>query len=537
MKRIICLVISVLMLVTLFAGCGTTGKSPSSTTAGDTSKAASTVDTSKAADTQKAPVELVLYRSQWGDVPLMAPADDPIKEEIKKKFNITLEIVGPKNPTSVNEKFWVMVASGEQIDIANIDVPGPEITRMKNEDVIIPLNDLMDTRGQDLLKNISPTALELGSKDEKGTIWNIPYEVPTTSSLYGLGINVAVQNKYNFKNPETIQDLENILKLSKKENMQPLVCQLPSLISLFAGDWLPIPGDAGGGFGSAAGSGIKSNYLTADGKVSPWFTHEKVKDFLTAMQNWYKNDLINKDFAVMNTDQYNAIWQTGKSIAILQVYGSFPEAQNLGMPTDKLQVSNFKAKLYMPVKPPSGPADSHILKGLDFSTSGDVIMKMCKNPDRAMDYINYTVGTIEGFNLCTMGVEGKNFNFNTIEGQKAAVPLKGMEASWWLYTVPLNKIWFSSYWYYPYYADIDNLAASFPSEYSFDYKVKYDFNKFKSKDKQADMNTMISEAISKIIMGASPVSSWDDTINKWKKAGGDQYIEDLTEQYNASPIK
>jgi len=45
-----------------------------------------------------------------------------------------------------------------------------------------------------------------------------------------------------------------------------------------------------------------------------------------------------------------------------------------------------------------------------------------------------------------------------------------------------------------------------------------------------DYDTRISQSISKIITGASPVSSWDQTLDGWYKAGGEEYVRQMNEQ-------
>ena len=63
--------------------------------------------------------------------------------------------------------------------------------------------------------------------------------------------------------------------------------------------------------------------------------------------------------------------------------------------------------------------------------------------------------------------------------------------------------------------------------------VAYDVGSMASVDLHASLDAIFATAKWDIITGARPASDWDSVIEEWLAAGGDQYIEDYTAQYNA----
>lgn len=471
------------------------------------------------------PVTLNYYRVQWGDRPLEDPNEYAIKAKIKEKLNIDLKIVGPKNPSSQLEKFWIMIAAGEQIDFASGGVSGNDYDRLIKDKVIVPIQGLLKSNGLDILNNVNMDVMRYAYGDKEGNIWAVPYESNTLNDGNILHINKEVLKKHNLKIPKTIEEFENFLQFAKEENLEGLIgasgAGLDCLNSIFSGCFIPAP------------SG--SNYKTQDGKIAPWFTHEKMKDYLTAMNKWYKNGWLHKEFAVLSSDQFISTFFTGKASAAIQWWTGVMDKRNMDLPSEIPEVlAPLKFKIYEPIITPKGPAGVHMFKGNGWAGDGVVITVMCKYPERAMDYLNYAIGTVEGFNLTRAGVEGINYTLDDVNGKKVFKAIEGKASGWHFYVLPLKKINMDPNNLYNrvYMIEMTNFMDSLPAEYSIDSKVRYDRRIMKSNEKFNEMETLINEAMTKIIMGAATVSSWDDTIKKWRSIGGDLYIDELTQQFN-----
>ena len=116
MKRsrgIAAVLVSAVMLTTMFAGCGSKAGNTGATTAAGTTAATT-------AQTQKEPVKLTMF---FGDAGIKFPADvdvsnNPFLNIIEKQANVDLEIIQPQY-ADFETKFNLMISSGEIPDIVH----------------------------------------------------------------------------------------------------------------------------------------------------------------------------------------------------------------------------------------------------------------------------------------------------------------------------------------------------------------------------------------------------------------------------------
>lgn len=116
MKRsrgIAAVLVSAVMLTTMFAGCGAKAGGTDATTAAGTAAATT-------AQTEKEPVKLTMF---FGDAGIKFPADvdvsnNPFLNIIEKKANVDLEIIQPQY-ADFETKFNLMISSGEIPDIVH----------------------------------------------------------------------------------------------------------------------------------------------------------------------------------------------------------------------------------------------------------------------------------------------------------------------------------------------------------------------------------------------------------------------------------
>lgn len=500
----------------MLAGCGSTdGTTGSGDASQDTSAAASSLET---AGVPEEPVKIIMQRPLWNNSDPSAAPYVRIREKIKERINVDVEIVGQQNPADQYEKPNLMLAAGEPLDIFQTPYGAPkDWRRYSQEDSIIPLNELLEKYGQDLLKNIDQGALK-ACTDADGKIWALPDEMnPVTTVLM---MRQDWLDKEGLQVPETFEEYESVLKVFKdtykSEGFVPF--------------W---PGAEENCFlGSFIATGDQ-NYKDTDGKIKPYYMNSAYKDFLAKMADWYKKGFLHKEFATMQYQQATEIAFGGRSGLFTNwISGTFKD--NIDM-----LAKNVPDGQLVIAAPPKGPAGRMITKGLPI-TSCIYITKSCKNPEAAMKFLNWSMGTDEGWLLTKYGEEGMDYNWVDKEkhiidytDKKADVERMGYAifASCRLNTF-VNK--------YSVGSTINNDATLFlhdnskyPSAYSIDINVIYDTSKMNSRDLITSLDTMRLEERAKIIMGTKPVSDWDNFITNWLKTGGDKYIDDLTQQFNA----
>lgn len=514
-KSFISLLVCAVLIAGMLSGCGATANETPTTTA---TTAAQTQQSTAPAVTAQEPVSIVMERPLWGDT--ADPANAPnmrIREKFKEKLNIDVEVLGDLNPSDQNQKPNLMIAAGEKLDIFQTNHgQGTDWRKYKQEGTIIPLNDLLNKFGQNLLKYVDPNSFKQLT-DEDGKIWALPDE--TNPVVVGLIVRKDWLQKNNLAVPVTIEDLENVMKIFKeKENDQGWVPSWTTILNnTFAGSFIPT-GD--------------QTYKDTDGKLKPWFMHPGAKEFLAKMQDWYKKGYIHKEFATMQNQQFNEIVFSGKSgFASIWTSNDFQDWNvniQKNVPEGEFQV----------IAPPKGPEGGLITAGLP--TSCDImITKSSTAPEAAIKFLDYSQATDEGYLLAKYGEEGTDYEWADKANNVVKLTDKTPGVDRYGYAIfcstRLNA--FGN----KYSSNALNSQTSlfmmdstkYPSSLPIDAFVQYDIDKMKSKDQINTMRTFIEENEWKVVMGQIPVSEWDNIVKKWLEIGGQQNIEDMTEQFNA----
>ena len=261
--------------------------------------------------------------------------------------------------------------------------------------------------------------------------------------------------------------------------------------------------------------------------------HPNYKEFLAKMADWYKKGFLHKEFATMQYQQAADLAFGGRSgLFVNWISGSFKSN------VDRLKNSVPDGELIV-IAPPKGPAGRLIKKGLPI-TSNIMITKSSKYPEKSIEFLNWSMATDEGWLLSRFGEEG--YDWNWIDKNKNILNYtdKKVDVDRYGYAIfcstRLNKFVNK----YNIGGMVDSEATAFvhdenkyPTKNPIDLLVIYDVNKMKSKDKLNSMSTFLNEAKYEIIMGQEQVSSWDNVIKKWLELGGEEYIDDITEQFNA----
>lgn len=515
LMRLVVIVVCLMIAASLFAGCGQSQNSGTEK-AGETQSSTSVQGTPT--ETQKAePVKIVFSIPAWGDRTIDHPTFQMVREKIKEILNVDIEWVGQQNNPS-DEKIKMMLAAGEQLDAFYVDDWMP----YRRSDSIMPLNGLLKKYGQDILKNSIPESIKLRTTAD-GNIWSAPWEqYPVT---YATLIRKDWLDEFNLNVPTTIEEFENVMQVFKGKKKDEGLCSAGyTLESQFAGSFIKT-GD--------------QNWLDTDGKLKPYYLNPQFKGFLAKMQEWYKKGYIHKELVTMTGQQATDIFSSGRS-------GIFLNYVDVGYIENNLiaLIKKNDPKVDLVGIPPLKGTEPGLFTRTLNPGWGSCIPKTSSNPEAAMKFLNFAIGTDEGHLLVNYGVEGKHWVWADKDNGIIKIPdgLKDEDKY-------INEIVYEP-GYLIAFANKYALSAKgrdfmkwlndekqVRSAYSVDFGVVYDNSKFKSKDMLSSLNTITSTAEWKIIMGQKPVSYWDEVIKDWTSKGGSTYIDDITEQYNAAKKK
>lgn len=361
------------------AGCGSdkgAESSPSPAASTETTAAASPTPIN-AADLK--PVELSFYYSGGSEQKDQSLVEAELNKLLKDKINATIKLY-PVDYGSWSQKINLMVAGNEPFDLI-FTASSDNFSAKAAAGNFLPLNELMEEYGQDLLKNIDPLTLE-------GTQINgINYAVPAQKEIaahQGIVLNKTMVDKYGFdvSQVKTLADLEPMLQTIKDNEPATVVpFWATGNIAVFA----PFEFIGSRQVPGAIAIGEDTTVF------NQWDTPE-MKEIFTLMRSWNQKGFFQKD----PTTQTNAS-------AYTQAGTLFAQWQSLKPGKDK-EMSAGKSFEYVqiditvPYISANGPAGA--------MTS---ISRTSKNPERAMMLLNLLHSDKEILNTLVNGIEGVHY--------------------------------------------------------------------------------------------------------------------------------
>ncbi|MDQ0973594.1 putative aldouronate transport system substrate-binding protein [Neobacillus niacini] len=231
----------------------------------------------------------------------VTPQTNGYVKKLKEMLNIDVKYDWTVANEQFEQKFSLAVASGDLPDIMAIDMT--QFEKFKKQGILSDLTDSYNDYASDEIKSFMEfdggKTLDLFKQD--GKILGIPsFEDPYMSTQF-LWIRKDWLNKLNLSVPESLEDLQKVAQAfvdkdpdgnGKKDTYG--VAFNKELIS-----W---GFDTRGLFytmGAYPDAWVKGK----DGKLVPGETQPETKETLQLMNSWYKSGIIDKEFALKDTDK------------------------------------------------------------------------------------------------------------------------------------------------------------------------------------------------------------------------------------------
>ena len=179
--RLFALLTIIILLTSLFAGCGST-----------------TVKK----DDMKEPVELSYYFLSYGEIKDLPLIETKINEYLKPKINATIKLM-PIADADYNQKLMTMASAGEPMDLVFTSFWAYPFIKAVNTGQLMALNELLDQYGPEVKKNEYPE------------YWPA---VTVNGNIYAVPINggIAYQQAYTFNKTLVEKDATDLIdELSK----------------------------------------------------------------------------------------------------------------------------------------------------------------------------------------------------------------------------------------------------------------------------------------------------------------------------------
>lgn len=330
-----------------------------------------------------------------------ASDDAPILKQVYDKTKVRLKLEVP--PSNVDEKLNIMLASGEYPEVMIIHNP-TIAQKFIDAGHFIPLDDLLDEYGQQIVANLGEDLNKLRSKD--GKIYKLApgYIIPGAERMLEAGnsfqfLTNVLEDKGWYK-PETFDDIEQLLKEVKEQGQY-----VPMSLALGDEGYFMNMVDTLGGAEGVRALPYGDYVWAKDDSLVYKFKDEGIRHSIAWLNRLFREGLIDKESAVQNKDALQAKMASEKVFSSIgHWFDTMYEANSIFNQDGK----PFRFKYFLP----KASSDTEKTTYIGYSTSYDsgvYLTKKIKDPVRFMQFANY-LNTNEG-NLLQSGIvnfEGEN---------------------------------------------------------------------------------------------------------------------------------
>ncbi|MFD2614420.1 extracellular solute-binding protein [Paenibacillus gansuensis] len=463
-----------------------------------------------------------------------------VYKEIEKETGVKVEFQHPPQGQDA-EQFNLMLTSGKLPDIIEYhwtSFPGGPQKAIK-DGKIIKLNELIDQHAPNL-KKILDTHPEWQKQviTDDGSIVAFPFlRGDKLLQVYkGVALRKDWLDKLGLQMPTTIDEWHTVLKALKEQdpNGNGKADEIPIIITLE---------ELNGSHAFIGAFGITNGFFQEDGKVKFGPIEPQFKEFLTLMNKWYKEGLLDKDYAATDAKMLDAKI-TGNQIgaAIMNTGGGIGKFMGLMAGKD----TNFK--LYPAPYPTLAKGEKPQLGQRDFAFNGRgaAISTSNKNPVETVKWLDLAYSE-KGQMLFNFGKEGVSYKLENGYPKYTEVITKNPEG------LPMQQAMAQhnrAGWDGPFVQDVRYIEqyAVLPEQQQ-SLKVWAEPNNEKlmplvtpTKEESsqfaslmADINTYKDEMFHKFVMGNEPLSNFDKYVETLKSMGIEEALkiqQAALERYN-----
>lgn len=341
-NRILCLLLSLVMILAMFAGCSNQEASTEAT--GESQSSAETEAQTEEESGISFPLEETVTLTIWCPINLQASAimDDYngslVFQEMEERTNVHIEFIHPASGQE-SEQFNLMIASGEYPDM----IMGGISRYVGGGDVAI--EDGVFLKLNDLIAEYAPNYTALLETDEEAARQTITDEGNMTAiwpimrvdnlCWYGPVLNKEWLDETGMDVPETLAEWEAVLTAMKENHPDGTPLVFATNNGTATSGFRARGYDTWGIFMSAFGLGCSASYdllYNDDGTIKHTATQPEFKEYLEMMNRWYENGLIDLDFPARDNDGVNALVtsnQVGAYVGTLEAAATLFTSQGM----------------------------------------------------------------------------------------------------------------------------------------------------------------------------------------------------------------
>ncbi len=451
--------------------------------------------------------------------------DNPMYQELEKRSGVKINFIHP-SAGQEEAQFNMMMASRDLPDMIEytwVDYPGGPQTAI-NDGVIIDLSDYIAEYCPNLsgLLADSPEH-DRQSKTDEGNYYAFPaYNTGSYRAFGGLVARKDWLDELGLAVPETIDEWETVLRAFKEKK---------GAKSPFTGTFNDLTGV--NTFNGAYKTSFK--FYLKDGKVCYGPIEPQFKEYMTRLNSWYNEGLLDREIVTNNSELKDAKIISGEAGAF---FGYGTGGRYLDATRDTNPAFDVTAAQYPVMN--KGEEPSFLTMEWDAGSAQLAVTTECKNPEAAAKWADYLYSE-EGGVLLHFGVEGLSYNMvdgyptytdlimKNPEGLSSAVAMALYTRA--NYPCPgLNqdpRYLEQSYKYQQqrdglklYSTYVENARSTLFPEVSLSAEESEEYVNI-----MADIDTYNSEIFAKFITGAEALDGFDKYVEEIKNMGIERAIE------------
>lgn len=457
-------------------------------------------------------------------------------DTLAKQTGIKIEVMNAANDISQKkQQFSLLLASDDKPDIMEYQWGDPQYVAGGPDDAIksnyiIPLNDLLDTASPNLKKYLSEHPdIDKEVKTTNGQYYIYPFlrAYDENRIFQGPMMRKDWLDELGLEIPETMDEWYNVLKAfkEKKGATAPLTFIVDGILphSLFIGAY-------GAGF----------NFYVEDGKVKYGQAQPAYKDFLTEMNKWYEEGLLDNNITTLDATTFDAKMTNGTSGAANAGVGG-----GLGKWLGLMKDANPSYDLVAVPYPSLHKGEKAMFNGITgiYGGSGAAISADSKHPVLAAKLLDYFYGE-EGNKLAAFGTEGVTYEMKDGKPTYTDYVMKNPDG------FSMDEIlkretratfgpcvqsprYFEQYASLPQQqAAIKTWANSGESDHIMPFVLRTDEEEKEFSKIYSDINTFTRESMMGFICGQKPLSEFDAYIATLKDMKIDRAVEIMQKAYD-----
>lgn len=526
-KKVLVYLLTICMILTMLVGC-TNSEQPSTAPESPVNEKPDTEEEKPVEEPQE-PIKIVIYPNNGAGSSAEAGSTDEAYAEIQQyildQTGILVESIMPPKESS-EEKLSMLLASGDQLDCWWGDWG-----EYSAKNMIQPIGEYLDEYGPNI-KAQETEAVFLSMTDPKGNVWGIGRFIPlAVQPVFLRGDWLDATDK---KVPNTMEELEHILYAFKDHDPAkngetiPLATKgVYELESTFVGAFVPEG---------------NSPWLDTDNKIKPVQLHPGYFDFLTLMNKWYNDGIIYKESFGLDTSAIRELIQRGIVGGTATWFSSvsiFVETMQENIPqcTWVFNEEGIKGK------------EGQIQSTRKAKPTGALISSKCEHPEAVIQVLDWQYSSLENYKTMQLGIQDRDWGWDeeslangeyrlTEDYSGTTSDYTGdfimafssmMESQ---LSPPLNEDGSENYHraYLNYHGYHPEVSAKEP----FDMYIYWNSGAISENIMTLDdINRTIQEETTKFVMGARPLSEYEDFVQELYAVGLQDWIDEYTTQYNA----